>query len=265
MPEAISDIKLKLSQTHISDILTLIDYYQNDSRKGVIKIVESYRKKYSDYLSELKRLDDMSVFEKKYYDKDIKLIAGVDEVGRGPLAGPVVTASVILPENCRIQGINDSKKLSAKKRTELADIIKKEAVSYSIGIMSNIVIDEINILQATIKAMQMAVSGLSVKPQCVLVDALEIPEIDIPQESIIKGDEKSISIAAASIVAKVTRDEMMIKLSELYPEYYFHDNKGYGSQKHIEAIKKYGLSPIHRLSFTKNICKCSEGYDVNES
>lgn len=176
-------------------------------------------------------------------------MCGIDEVGRGPLAGPVVACAVILPKDCQILYLNDSKKLTAKKREELYEVIMKEAVSVGIGMASPARIDEINILQATYEAMREAVGKLSVTPQILLNDAVTIPEIILPQVPIIKGDAKSVSIAAASIVAKVTRDRMMEEYDKIMPQYGFASNKGYGAAAHIEALKKYGPSPIHRNSF----------------
>lgn len=248
----ISEIKSEFKQHDIKDIKNKILEYSTDERKGVVSLINSYQKKYEAYLKELERLEAIKAYENKYYSKGIEYIGGIDEVGRGPLAGPVVTACVILPKDCTIEYINDSKKLSAKKREELYDIIIKEAISYGIGIVNNKVIDEINILQATYSAMAMAIDNTQIKPQQLLVDAVTIPNINIPQEGIIKGDAKSMSIAAASIVAKVTRDRMMAEYAKLYPEFGFESNMGYGSEKHIQAIKEFGLCPIHRRSFTKN-------------
>lgn len=190
----------------------------------------------------------MKEFENELYKNGIKYIAGIDEVGRGPLVGPVVTAAVILPREFYDERINDSKKLTEKKRELLYDVIMENAVSVGIGISSEDVIDEINILEATKKAMIEAVNNLSVKPEHLLIDAVKL-NIDIPQTSIIKGDAKSESIAAASIVAKVTRDRMMIELDKEHPEYDFKHNKGYGTKKHIEAIEKYGILKEHRKTF----------------
>lgn len=190
----------------------------------------------------------MKEFENELYENGIKYIAGIDEVGRGPLVGPVVTAAVILPREFYDERINDSKKLTEKKRELLYDVIMENAVSVGIGISSEDVIDEINILEATKKAMIEAVNNLSVKPEHLLIDAVKL-NIDIPQTSIIKGDAKSESIAAASIVAKVTRDRMMVELDKMYPEYDFKHNKGYGTKKHIEAIEKYGILKEHRKTF----------------
>ena len=190
----------------------------------------------------------MKEYENELYKKGIKYIAGVDEVGRGPLVGPVVTAAVILKEDYYDERINDSKKLSEKKREMLYDVIMENAVSVGIGISSEEVIDEINILEATKKAMKEAINNLSVKPEHVLIDAVKL-DIDIPSTSIIKGDAKSQSIAAASIIAKVTRDRMMIELDKKHPEYDFIHNKGYGTKKHIEALYKYGALKEHRKTF----------------
>lgn len=190
----------------------------------------------------------MREYESELINKGIKLIAGVDEVGRGPLVGPVVTAAVILPNDFNDDRINDSKKLSEKKRELLYDVIMENALSVSIGMSSEDVIDEINILEATKKAMKEAINNLSIKPEHVLIDAVKL-DIDIPTTSIIKGDAKSISIASASIIAKVTRDRMMIELDKKHPEYDFIHNKGYGTKKHIEALNKYGAIKEHRKTF----------------
>ena len=190
----------------------------------------------------------MKEFETELYNNGINFIAGIDEVGRGPLVGPVVTAAVILPKDFYDERINDSKKLTEKKRELLYDVIMENAISVGIGISSEDVIDEINILNATKRAMLEAVNNLSVKPEHLLIDAVKL-DTDIPQTSIIKGDAKSESIAAASIIAKVTRDRMMIELDKIHPKYDFKHNKGYGTKKHIEAIRKYGIIKEHRKTF----------------
>lgn len=190
----------------------------------------------------------MKEYETELYNKGITLIAGIDEVGRGPLVGPVVTAAVILPKDFYDERINDSKRLSEKKREELYEVIKENAISIGIGISSEKVIDEINILEATKKAMIEAVNNLSIKPEHLLIDAVKL-NIDIPSTSIIKGDAKSLSIASASIIAKVTRDRMMYELDIKHPEYDFKNNKGYGTKKHIEALYKYGALEEHRKTF----------------
>jgi len=190
----------------------------------------------------------MKEYENELYNKGIKLIAGIDEVGRGPLVGPVVTAAVILPVDFYDERINDSKKISEKKREMLYDVIMENAISIGIGMSSSKVIDEINILEATKKAMLEAISNLKVKPEYLLIDAVKL-DTDIPSLSIIKGDAKSQSIAAASIIAKVTRDRMLIELDKEHPEYDFKHNKGYGTKKHIEALYKYGVLDTHRKTF----------------
>ncbi|MDY5578209.1 MAG: ribonuclease HII [Lachnospiraceae bacterium] len=246
----IEEIKAILKNAKEEELAGLLDEYRSDERPGVRKVVISYEKKLEKYKKELMRIEHMCIYEKKY--PEAAYICGIDEVGRGPLAGPVVTCAVILPKDCRILYVNDSKKLSEKKREELYDIIMEQALDVSIGIESPAIIDEINILQATYRAMRQSIAGLKHRPDIILVDAVTIPEIDIKQVPIIKGDAKSISIAAASIVAKVTRDRMMQEYDSLYPEYDFASNKGYGTEKHIQALKKIGPSPIHRNSFIGN-------------
>ena len=200
--------------------------------------------------AERERLEGMRVYERRYRERGT--LCGIDEVGRGPLAGPVVAGAVILPEDCEILYLNDSKKLSEKKRELLYDEIMEKAIAVGIGAVSPERIDEINILQATYEAMRIAISRLSVRPDLLLNDAVTIPQVDIPQVPIIKGDAKSVSIAAASIIAKVTRDRMMVQYEDLYPGYEFASNKGYGSARHIAALKEIGPCPIHRRSFIKN-------------
>ena len=200
---------------------------------------------------ELARLEAMKEFEREY--NGCSLICGVDEAGRGPLAGPVAAGAVILPKDCTILYLNDSKKLSEKRREELFLEIREKAVSYSVGIVGPERIDEINILQATYEAMRQAVSGLGVVPDLLLNDAVTIPELAIPQVPIIKGDAKSVSIAAASILAKVTRDHRMEEYDRQFPQYGFAKHKGYGTAAHVAAIREFGPCPIHRRSFLKNI------------
>ena len=200
---------------------------------------------------ELARLEAMKEFEREY--DGCSLICGVDEAGRGPLAGPVAAGAVILPKDCMILYLNDSKKLSEKRREELFLEIREKAVSYSVGIVGPERIDEINILQATYEAMRQAVSGLGVVPDLLLNDAVTIPELAIPQVPIIKGDAKSVSIAAASILAKVTRDHLMEEYDRQFPQYGFAKHKGYGTAAHVAALREFGPCPIHRRSFLKNI------------
>lgn len=213
-----------------------------------------YVKKKNAYEKEVLRYKKMCEFEDKLFNEEgLTLIAGVDEVGRGPLAGPVVAGAVILRRDDFIKGINDSKKISPKRRKELSEEIKRRAVAYGIGEVDERCIDKVNILEATKIAMKEALEKLSVNiiPQYVLVDAVTLDNIELKHAAIVSGDEKSVSIAAASILAKVYRDELMIALDETYPEYGFARHKGYGTKEHIEAIKKYGASPIHRMTFIK--------------
>ena len=203
---------------------------------------------------ERQRLEGMREFENKY--SDLGAVAGIDEAGRGPLAGPVVAAAVILPKDIFLPFLNDSKKVTEKRRDVLFDQIKQEAIAYGIGIASNALIDEINILQATYEAMREAISKLNKTPDILLVDAVHIPDINIKQVGIVKGDAKSVNIAAASILAKVTRDRLMLEYDKIYPEYGFASNKGYGTAKHIEALKACGACDIHRRSFIGNfVCE----------
>ena len=198
------------------------------------------------------RLIELKKIDKEFFDKGIKYIAGIDEAGRGPLAGPVVVASVILPQDSMIEGINDSKKVSEAKREKLFDLIINEAISYGIGIIYQDEIDEINILQATKKGLTEAIKQMEIKPNIIMVDALSgIDTLGIPYKSIIKGDAKCYSIAAASILAKVTRDRIMREWDKVYPEYGFGSHKGYGTAKHIAAIREFGPCPIHRRTFIK--------------
>ncbi|MCR4901477.1 MAG: ribonuclease HII [Butyrivibrio sp.] len=249
--QSASEIKDILKNIDIKEISAFINEYENDERNAVQKLVESARKKQDKYFAELKRIEQMKMYEREY--AHYGYICGIDEVGRGPLAGPVYTAAVILPADNELLYVNDSKKLSEKKREELYDEIMNTAIAVGIGHNSPERIDEINILQATYEAMAMAVNNLSVKPDVLLIDAVHIPQLEnYKQVSIIKGDAKSISIAAASIVAKVTRDRLMQEYAREYPEYGFEHNKGYGSADHIAALKKYGPCPIHRNSFIGN-------------
>lgn len=252
MSVKINEIKEMLENTPINDIPLRLQDLKDDDRAGVIKLMEKYKKKYDAHLKELERLREISAFEMELRKRGYELIAGIDEVGRGPLAGPVITAAVILPKNCAIEGINDSKKLSASKREYLSEKIKEGALAYAFGSASPEEIDDINILQATYRAMKKAIEGLKIKPDFVLADAVTIPEITMPQKGIIHGDARSISIGAASIIAKVERDAMMSAYEEVYPGYGFDRNKGYGSAEHIEALKRLGPCPIHRRTFIKN-------------
>lgn len=250
MAQTIGEITKLFNTDNIDILRELIIEYSTDDRDGVVKLISRAKKKIIAYEAEVLRIEKMKEFEKKY--ESLGYVCGIDEVGRGPLAGPVVTGAVILPKDCRLLYIDDSKKLSEKKREELFDVIMDNAVSVSISMNSPERIDEINILNATLESMKNSVDKLSVEPYVCLVDAVKIPNIMCKQVSIIKGDAKSISIAAASIVAKVTRDRLMVEYDKIYPEYNFKSNKGYGSAEHIAALKKYGKCPIHRDSFIGN-------------
>ena len=197
----------------------------------------------------------MCNYENGAFKKGYKYIGGIDEAGRGPLAGPVVAAVVIFPENIFIENLKDSKKLSSKQRDVLYEKIKREALAFEIGLSDEKCIDKINILNATKKAMEQAVNSLKIKPDILLIDAVKLDNLSIPQISIVNGDNLSISVAAASIIAKVTRDRLIEQYDNIYPQYGFAKHKGYGTKEHIEAIKKYGICPIHRLSFVKNFLK----------
>lgn len=249
--ESIQEIKERFKNTPIQELPAFCEIYRADERKGVQKLVEQGHKRIAALEKEKERLKQMREFEREY--EHLGYICGIDEVGRGPFAGPVVAGAVILPPDCEILYVNDSKQLSEKMREQLYDEIMEKAVSVAVGYASPQRIDEINILQATYEAMREAVSKLDVTPQILLNDAVTIPQITIPQVPIIKGDAKSISIAAASIVAKVTRDRLMREYDKIMPGYGFASNKGYGSKEHIEAIKKYGPTPIHRRSFIHNV------------
>ena len=250
--QSISEIKEILGNCSMEELPEQMKQFEDDSRKGVQTALASFRKKYEKYQQELARLDEILTYERGLWEAGYDLVAGIDEVGRGPLAGPVVAAAVILPKECKIEGVNDSKKLSAKKREELYDIILEKAVSYGIGIVSNERIDEINILQATYEAMREALSQLKPRADYILADAVTIPMVSTPQKGIVKGDAKSMSIGAASIVAKVYRDRLMEAYDEVYPGYGFASNKGYGAAEHLEGIRKQGITPIHRKTFVKN-------------
>lgn len=247
---ALTQIQKELEQYTGKALLEACEAYKDDSRKSVQQYLERCRKQVAKEEAELERLNAMLAFEAEHTMGSI--YCGIDEAGRGPLAGPVVAAAVIMPKGEVIPFVNDSKKLSEKKREELYDQIMEKAVSVGVGIVSEKVIDEINILQATYKAMRDAVSQLAPQPEVLLNDAVTIPGLFMRQVPIIKGDAKSYAIAAASIIAKVTRDRLMREYDRQYPEYGFEENKGYGSAKHTEAIKKFGLCPIHRRSFTGN-------------
>ena len=225
---------------------------RNFEASVMTKKEERELKKQQKLEAEIERIQGMLVYEREY--GPLGILCGIDEVGRGPLAGPVVAGAVILPKGCQILYLNDSKKLTARRRELLYDEIMEKAVAVGIGVISQEVIDDINILQATYEAMRQAVGKLSVCPDILLNDAVTIPGLPQKQVPIIKGDAKSLSIAAASVVAKVTRDRMMEALDAKYPEYGFASNKGYGSAAHMAALRKYGPCPLHRRTFIRNIC-----------
>lgn len=250
MSKSIKEIREEFEQADKKQLETLYAEYAEDARAGVVSLIAKYKKIQEKEEAEVRRVEQMLLYEKKY--ADAKYICGIDEVGRGPLAGPVAAGAVILPKDTVIMYLNDSKKLSEKRRELLYDEIMDTAVSVGIGMVSPARIDEINILQATYEAMRMAVSNLKVEPDLLLNDAVTIPGINVRQVPIIKGDAKSLSIAAASVVAKVTRDRLMVQYDEVLPGYGFAGNKGYGSEEHIRALREMGPTPIHRRSFIKN-------------
>ncbi len=247
--KSISEIRREFEAAG-SDRSELYEIYAYDARAGVQSLIQKYQKQEEKLALERARLQRMRQYEEKY--GECTAICGIDEVGRGPLAGPVVAGAVILPKDCEILYLNDSKKLSAKRREELYEEIQEKAVAVGIGMVGPARIDEINILQATYEAMREAIAGLNPVPDLLLNDAVTIPQILIRQVPIIKGDAKSISIAAASVMAKVTRDRLMEEYDKVLPGYGFADNKGYGSPMHIAALKELGPTPIHRRTFIKN-------------
>lgn len=253
--KSVQEIKAELqaiqAEARLEAFSGFLEQYREDERKGVCNLVSRAKAAQKKLEEEMLRTEHMKAYEHKY--EYLGYVCGIDEAGRGPLAGPVVAGAVILPEDCNLLYINDSKQLSEKKREELYDKIMEQAVAVGIGYASPQRIDEINILQATYEAMREAVSKLSVVPQILLNDAVIIPQMEIPQVPIIKGDAKSISIAAASILAKVTRDRLMKEYDKIMPEYGFASHKGYGSAAHMVAIRKYGPSPIHRTTFIRNL------------
>ena len=251
----IKEIKEQLASIQRLDDPLLTELEQ-DSRSGVIQAIAKRKKEIQKRLDEDERLEGMLAYEKECYALGMELIAGVDEVGRGPLAGPVVAAAVILPKACKIPGLNDSKKIPKSKHKEIYEAVLQNAVAIGIGIKDNQVIDQVNIYEATKLAMMEAIGQLEPQPQHLLIDAMKL-DLPIPQTSIIKGDANSLSIAAASIVAKVTRDQMMEEFDREYPGYDFAQNAGYGTAKHLAGLDKLGVTPIHRRSFepVKSMCE----------
>ena len=251
----IKEIKERLANIQQLDDPLLAELEQ-DSRSGVIQAIAKRKRELQKQVDEDLRLEKMLAYEKELYTQGIQLIAGVDEVGRGPLAGPVVAAAVILPENCKIPGLNDSKKIPKSKHKEIYEAVLQNAIAIGIGVKDNQVIDQVNIYEATKLAMMEAIGQLDPQPQHLLIDAMRL-DLPISQTSIIKGDANSLSIAAASIVAKVTRDQMMEEFDREYPGYDFAQNAGYGTTKHLAGLDQLGVTPIHRRSFepVKSMCE----------
>ena len=251
----IKEIKEQLANIQRLDDPLLTELEQ-DSRSGVIQAIAKRKREIQKRLDEDERLEGMLAYEKECYARGMELIAGVDEVGRGPLAGPVVAAAVILPKACKIPGLNDSKKIPKSKHKEIYEAVLQNAIAIGIGIKDNHVIDQVNIYEATKLAMMEAIGQLEPQPQHLLIDAMKL-DLPIPQTSIIKGDANSLSIAAASIVAKVTRDQMMEEFDREYPGYDFAQNAGYGTANHLDGLHQLGVTPIHRRSFepVKSMCE----------
>lgn len=251
----IKEIKEQLANIQRLDDPLLAELEQ-DSRSGVIQAIAKQKREIQKRIDEDERLEGMLAYEKECYARGMELIAGVDEVGRGPLAGPVVAASVILPKACKIPGLNDSKKIPKSKHKEIYEAVLQNAIAIGIGIKDNHVIDQVNIYEATKIAMMEAIGQLDPQPQHLLIDAMKL-DLPISQTSIIKGDANSLSIAAASIVAKVTRDQMMGEFDREYPGYDFAQNAGYGTANHLAGLDKLGVTPIHRRSFepVKSMCE----------
>lgn len=242
-----NEVKNEFQAADASMLPELIHTYEKDGRQGVQRLVMQARRRLEKLEAEKRRIYELRAFERKY--KDAAYICGIDEAGRGPLVGPVVAGAVVLPKDCEILYINDSKKLTEKKREELYEVIMEQALAVGVGMASAQRIDEINILQATYEAMREAVHNLGITPDILLNDAVTIPQLDIPQEPIVKGDARSISIGAASIIAKVTRDRLMVQFDQAYPGYGFAAHKGYGTKAHIAALRRLGPCEIHRKTF----------------
>ncbi|MCU9813829.1 ribonuclease HII [Paraclostridium sp. AKS73] len=247
--KSVKEINAIIDSISTDEYLKYIDILKDDERKSVKNIAIKLAKKLDKIRAENERLELINTFENEGYEKGYTYIGGIDEAGRGPLAGPVVAAVVVFKPGTKIEGINDSKKLSEAKRDELFDIIRDQALDYGIGIVQREEIDKYNILNATYMAMKKAINCLKKTPDYLLVDAAHVPDVSIDQKSIIKGDSKSISIAAASILAKVTRDSIMYEYDKMYPEYGFASHKGYGTDQHYKAIREHGITTIHRRSF----------------
>ena len=249
----IEDIKHYIERLSVNEQYRLIPELLSDGRAGVRRIGEILQGRLKKEAAELERINRMREIENELKKKGYRLVAGIDEAGRGPLAGPVVAAAVILPENFFLAGVDDSKKLSPRMREALYQSIIEEAVAYGVGMVDSCEIDRINILQATYRAVGIALENLCQKPDCLLLDAITLPGCSLYQQSVVKGDQKCLSVAAASIIAKVTRDRFMEELHRSYPVYNFLHNKGYGTREHVEAIIKYGPCPYHRRTFIQDI------------
>ncbi|MBP2623275.1 ribonuclease HII [Streptococcus oricebi] len=243
----IKEVKTLLAEINHLDS-PIFEEFSRDKRSGVQKAIEQRKREIQARLDEDERLENMLRYEKDLYAQGFQLIAGIDEVGRGPLAGPVVAAAVILPKNCKIRGLNDSKKIPKKKHEEIYRTVQEAALAIGLGVVDNEMIDQVNIYQASKLAMQEALAQLAIQPDYLLIDAMELP-VDLGQQALIKGDAKSLSIAAASIVAKVTRDKMMADFDKVYPGYDFAKNAGYGTKSHLAGLEKYGVTAIHRKTF----------------
>ena len=250
----VDQIKKLLQQDVVDE--AFVEQLKLDERLSVQKLVKQYENKIQKEYDEFQKFITMSIYENELRYSGVELIAGVDEVGRGPLAGPVIAAAVILPADCWLFGIDDSKKLSEAKRLYFYEQIKKHAISIGVGICTSEEIDRYNIYEATKMAMERAIAKLNSKPQHLLLDAMQLPRVEIPQTPIIKGDSKSVSIAAASIIAKVTRDAYMKKLGSKHPEYGFERHVGYGTKEHLQAIENHGIISEHRKSFEPIRSKC---------
>lgn len=244
---SISQLKKLFAEQEITD--EMLRALMLDERKGVQQLVRKHERELEKKAKLEKQFIDMQQFDQTFYDQGYELIAGVDEAGRGPLAGPVVAAAVVLPQNFKLLGLTDSKQINMQLRNEFFDIIINEAISYHISVVDNEKVDKVNIFEATKLAMKQSIHNLSKPPEFVLIDAVKIDQLKYPYSAIIKGDEKSISIAAASILAKVTRDRIMDEIHRKYPVYNFNSNMGYGTKHHLETLAKYGVTPYHRKTF----------------
>ncbi|MFT9496456.1 ribonuclease HII [Anaerosolibacter sp.] len=247
------EVEKQIKEMDLEAAAKLIPFLLKDERNGIQKLGESLSKKLDKHIKEKERIRTLWYYENEVFKSGVKIVAGIDEAGRGPLAGPVVAAAVVLPQNIFIEGVDDSKKLSEAKRDFLYEVIKDKALGIGIGVIDNQVIDDINIFNATKLAMSHAIKNLNVRPDYLLIDAVKLADIHINQQALIKGDSKSISIAAASIIAKVTRDRIICDYDKLYPQYGFRNHKGYGTKEHYEGIEKYGITNIHRKTFLKGI------------